>query len=378
MEVDLREQQDDLKQLVAEILAEAQRQGADQAEVSVSLDAGLSVSVRQGALENLEFNQDRGFGITLYVGQRKGSASTTDSSRQAIHDTVAAARNIARYTEDDACNGLADAARMPVELADLDLFHPQALTPEAATQIATECENAGLAVDPRLTNSEGAQVSTQQSLRVYGNSHGFIGAYAGTRHGLNCVLIGQDAQGMQRDYWYTVARSAGDMQSPAEVGRQAGQRTVARLSPRAAPTGVFPVLFSPSAASGLFGHLIGALSGGALYRKASFLLDSLGQVVAPTWLSLVEQPHLRGALGSANFDGDGVATRSQAFVEEGRVASYVMSTYSARKLGLESTGNAGGVHNLQVLGQQTSTQTLIQQMRRGLIVNELVGQGINA
>ncbi len=375
--MDLREQEDNLRNLVADILAEAKQQGADQAEVSVSVDTGLSVGVRKGELENLEFNQDRGFGITLYVGQRKGSASTTDSSANAIRDTVAAAKNIATYTEDDPCSGLADAALMPEHLVDLDLFHPWALEPDQAIEMAVECEAAGLAVDTRLTNSDGANVNTQQSLRVYGNSHGFIGAYAGTRHGLNCVLIGEDSEGMQRDYWYSVARDAGALESPAAVGQQAAQRTVERLSPRSAPTGTYPVLYTPSMASGLIGHLIGALSGGALYRRASFMLDSMGQPILPEWISLVERPHLPGALGSANFDGDGVATHSKAFVDQGVVASYVLSAYSARKLELTPTGNAGGVHNLDVDGAQTDTRQLIKQMDRGLIVSELMGQGIN-
>ncbi len=376
--MDLREQENELRSLVEEILAEAERQGADQAEVSVSVDNGLVVSVRKGELENLEFNQDRGFGITLYVGQRKGSASTTDSSPDAIRDTVAAAKNIAKYTEEDPCSGLASADLMPTELKDLDLFHPWDIQPDDAMAMAIACEQAGLAVDARLTNSEGAEVNTQQSLRVYGNSHGFVGADAGTRHGLSCVLIAEDENGMQRDYWYTVARNSEDLEASVAVGEQAAARAVARLSSRSAPTGTYPVLYTPSMASGLIGHLIGALSGGALYRRASFMLDSMGEKILPEWLSLVERPHLRGALGSANFDGDGVATHSKAFVEDGLVASYVLSAYSARKLALQPTGNAGGVHNLDLDGPQIEVAQLIKQMDRGLVVSELMGQGINS
>ncbi|XOV84278.1 MAG: metalloprotease PmbA [bacterium] len=375
--MDLREQEHKLTALVQDILAEARQQGADQAEVSVSVDSGLSVSVRKGELENVEFNQDRGFGITLYYGQRKGSASTTDSSHRAIADTVAAARNIASHTEDDPCNGLAEAELSPTELQDLDLFHPWEVTPQQAAELAIECEAAGLAVDARLTNSDGAQVNTQQSLRLYGNSHGFIGAYSGTRHGLSCVVIGEDENGMQRDYWYTVARNASELDAAETVGRLAGERTVARLSPRNAPTGSYPVMFAPNMASGLFGHLIGAISGGALYRRASFLLDSMGQQVLPQWLSLTERPHLRNSLGSANFDGDGVATRSKSFVTDGMVSSYVLSCYSARKLKLATTGNAGGVYNLDVDGPQTPLPDLFKQMGTGLLVTELMGQGIN-
>jgi PmbA protein len=375
--VDIREQERKLTALVQNILTEAQQQGADQAEVSVSVDAGLSVSVRKGELENVEFNQDRGFGITLYYGQRKGSASTTDSSDRAIADTVAAAKNIASHTEDDPCNGLADAELSPKTLQDLDLFHLWDVQPQQAAELAKECEAAGLAVDARLTNSDGAQVNTQQSLRLYGNSHGFIGAYAGTRHGLSCVVIGEDENGMQRDYWYTTARKATDLDSAEQVGRLAGERTVARLSPQNAPTGSYPVMFAPNMASGLFGHLIGAISGGALYRRASFLLDSMGQQVMPEWLSLTERPHLPNSLGSANFDGDGVATRSKSFVAQGRVSSYVLSCYSARKLKLAPTGNAGGVYNLDIDGPQTPLADLLKQMGTGLLVTELMGQGIN-
>lgn len=364
-----------LSTLVADILAEARRQGADAAEVSASADAGLAVSVRKHELENLEFNQDQGFGITLYLGKRKGSASTTDAA--AIADTVAAARRIAKHTEDDACSGLADAEHMPQALPELDLYHPWAVTPEQATELARECEAAGLEVDKRITNSDGAQVSAQRSVRVYGNSHGFIGAQSGTRQAVSCVLIGEDEAGMQRDYWYTIARSADDLEAVQAVGRTAGERTVGRLSPRTAPTGSYPVLFAPTMASGLIGHLIGAISGGAQYRKASFLLDALGETVLPEWMSLVEKPHIKKALGSAGFDGDGVATREQAFIEQGRIASYVLSTYSARKLNLTPTGNAGGVHNLELQGPAVSPDDLLAQMGEGLLVTELMGQGVN-
>lgn len=369
--------QQNLQELVAEILQEAKAQGADQAEVSASVDAGLSVSVRKGELENLEFNEDRGFGITLYLGKRKGSASTTDAGPSAIRDTVNAARRIATFTQEDDCNGLADAELMPQQLIDLDLYHPWEVSPEQAAEMAQTCEQAGLSTDTRLTNSDGAQVSTQRSTRIYGNSHGFIGAYSGTRQGISCVLIGEDEQGMQRDYWYSVARDASELQAAEEVGREAASRTLARLSPRKAPTGTYPVIFAAQMASGLFGHLIGAISGGSLYRRASFLLDSMGREVLPEWLSLVEQPHLPRALGSANFDSDGVATRSKAFIEQGRVASYVLSNYSANKLKLKTTGNAGGVYNLDVEGPQQPLADLMAEMNTGLYVTELMGQGVN-
>ena len=376
--MDFRDNEAQLKTLVEAILQEAKKQGADQAEVSVRVDTGLSVNVRQGELENLEFNQDKGFGITTYFGQRKGSASTTDSSTKAIADTVSAARQIATNTQDDPCSGLADKELMPTQLPDLDLYHPWDVSPEQATELALECEAAGLAVDDKLTNSDGAQVSTQRSMRVYGNSHGFIGSSIGTRHGVSCVLIGEDDNGMQRDYWFSTARKADALEDPQAVGEKAGKRTVARLSARKAPTGVYPVLFAPPMASGLFGHLIGAISGGALYRSASFLLDSLGTQVMPSWLSLVERPHLAQCLGSANFDRDGVATLEKKFVQDGVVENYVLSTYSSRKLKMQTTGNAGGLHNVDIEGPQTRLDELIKELGTGLYVHELMGQGVNS
>ncbi|MEQ8482903.1 MAG: metalloprotease PmbA [Pseudomonadales bacterium] len=375
---DLRAEQETLKALVGDILDEARRQGASAAEVSVSADHGLSVSVRRGSLENVAFNQDRGFGITVYFGSRKGSASTSDSRREAIRETVQAAANIARYTEEDRYNGLADAALMPDTLPELDLYHPWDLDPQRAETLALACEAAALAADPRIVNSEGAEVSTQQSYRVYGNSHGFIGGFLGTRHGVSCAVIAEDGDGMQRDYWYTSARDPGRLEAAEAVGRRAAERTVARLSPRSVRTGRFPVLYAPEVASGLVGQVLGALGGGAQYRKASFLLDSLGQTVAAPHLHLVEEPHLPGRMGSAAFDGDGVATWSKAFVAGGTVEHYLLSAYSARRLGMQTTGNSGGVFNLAVRGETRPVPELLRAMGRGLLVTELMGQGVNA
>ncbi len=374
---DIRGNEDELRNLVADILAEARRQGASGAEVSASTDAGLSVTVRRGELETVEFNQDRGFGITLYYGLRKGSASTSDSSLHAIRETVQAAANIARHTQEDPCNGLADPSLMPKALPDLDLYHPWQMDPAAAQARALACESAGFAHDGRVVNSEGAQVSTQQSCRVYGNSHGFIGAHSATRHGVSCVLIAEDASGMQRDYWYTSARDPADLEDAEQVGVEAARRTVARLSPRKVGTGRFPVLFAPNVATGLTGHLLSAISGGAQYRKSSFLLGSLGTQVAADHLTLSEDPHLRNSIGGAVFDGDGVATRAKAFVDRGTVANYVLSTYSARKLGMQSTGNAGGVFNLTISGRTLPKQQLLPTLGRGFYVMELMGQGVN-
>ncbi len=375
---DLRRNEAELKTLVADILAEARRQGATAAEVSVTADVGLSVSVRKGSLENIEFNQDRGFGITVYAGTRKGSASTSDSSRDAIQETVRAAANIARFTQEDPCNGLADAELMPAALPELDLYHPWELDTGRAEALALECENAAFEQDARVVNSEGAQVSTQQSCRVYGNSHGFIGSYLGTRHGVSCAIIAEDDAGMQRDYWYTLARDPTRLDDVAGVGRRAAARAVERLSPRRVQTGRFPVLYAPEVASGLIGHLLGALAGGAQYRKASFLLGALGHQVAAAHLSLVEEPHLRGRIGSAGFDGDGVATWSKPFVAKGVAEHYILSAYSARRLGMRTTANAGGVFNLSVHGETRTVPELLRAMGRGLVVTELMGQGVNA
>lgn len=371
------EHQQELTVLVEKILSEADSQGSDQAEVSVSMEQGLGVSVRKGELENLEFNQDRGFGITLYFGKRKGSASTTDSSEAAIRETVAAAKGIAKHTEEDPYSGLADASLMPTTPVALDLYHPWDIEPEQVAAMAIECEAAGLAVDGKLTNSDGAQISSQQALRVYGNSNGFLGAYPSTRHSMSCVLIGEDNEGMQRDYWYTLSRRWQELEAAVDVGRKAGERTVERLSPQKAPTGKYPVMLAPNLAAGLIAHLNGAISGGAQYRQASFLLDAVDQQVLPDWLTLREDPVMPGGLASAYFDGDGVATRSNVFVENGRLASYILSTYSARKLGLQTTGNAGGVHNLHLDAPLVPHAELLAQMGTGLLITELMGQGVN-
>ncbi|MEL0047231.1 MAG: metalloprotease PmbA [Gammaproteobacteria bacterium] len=369
--------QQELTALVENILGEAKSQGADEAEVSVSMEQGLGVSVRKGELENLEFNQDRGFGITLYFGKRKGSASTTDSSEAAIRETVMAAKGIARHTEEDPHSGLADAHLMASGPVDLGLYNHWPVEPEQATAMAVACEEAGLALDSKLTNSDGAQVSTQQALRVYGNSHGFLGAYPSTRHSLSCVLIGEDNNGMQRDYWYSLSRQWRALEDPAEVGLEAAKRTLARLSPRKAPTGKYPVILAPNLAAGLIGHLNGAISGGAQYRQASFLLNAIGQRVLPEWLSIREEPLRQGGLASAYFDGDGVATRDNVFVDNGYLSSYILSSYSARKLGLETTGNAGGVHNLHLDGPMKPKDQLIAGIDQGLLITELMGQGVN-
>ena len=366
-----------LQEQVEAILAEARRQGASACEVAVSAGQGLSTTVRQGEVETVEFNRDQGFGITLYVGQRKGSASTSATGIEAIRETVAAALAIAKHTSEDECAGLADAALMARELPELDLYHPWSITPEQAVEQALACEAAAFAADKRIKNADGTSLNTHQGCRVYGNSHGFIGGYASTRHSLSCVMIAEGEGQMQRDYWYDVNRQGELLADPVSIGQRAAERAVSRLGARPVPTCEVPVLFAAELAGGLFSHLLAAISGGNLYRQASFLEGALGQRLFPEWLTLDERPHLPRALGSATFDGDGLATYAKPFVDRGELVSYVLGTYSGRKLGLPSTANAGGVHNLFVTHGDEDQQALLRRMGRGLLVTELMGQGLN-
>ena len=366
-----------LKVLVERILDEARRQGATAAEVGAGDDTGLAVTVRKGEIETVEFHNDRGFGITVYAGARKGHASTSDASPEAIRDTVRAATNIAKFTEEDPCNGLADAALMAATLPELDLYHPWQLDVAEAARRAQEAEAEALAYDPRIVNTEGAQVATQRACHVYGNSHGFVEATWATRHSTSCTVIAGDDDGMQHDHWYTVGRAAADLEEPPAVGREAARRAVARLGRRAIATGSYPVLFAPPMAAGLIGHLLSAISGTALYRKESYLLDCLGSPVMAAGMTLAEDPHRRKGLGSAAFDGDGVATRAKAFVEDGVAASYVLGTYSGRRLGLPTTGNAGGVFNLDLVAATQPLAALLREMDTGVFVTRLMGQGVN-
>ena len=366
-----------LQEQVETILAEARRQGASACEVAVSAGQGLSTTVRQGEVETVEFNRDQGFGITLYVGQRKGSASTSATGIEAIRATVAAALAIAKHASEDECAGLADAALMARELPELDLYHPWSITPEQAVEQALACEAAAFAADTRIKNADGTSLNTHQGCRVYGNSHGFVGGYASTRHSLSCVMIAEGEGQMQRDYWYDVNRQGELLADAAGIGQRAAERAVSRLGARPVPTCEVPVLFAAELAGGLFSHLLAAISGGNLYRHSSFLEGALGQRLFPEWLSLDERPHLPRALGSAAFDGDGLATYAKPFVEKGELVSYVLGTYSGRKLGLPSTANSGGVHNLFVTHGDEDQQALIRRMGRGLLVTELMGQGLN-
>jgi PmbA protein len=366
-----------LQEQVEQIIAEAKRQGASACEVAVSLEQGLSTSVRQREVETVEFNRDQGFGITLYVGQRKGSASTSASGPDAIRETVAAALAIAKHTSEDSASGLADAALMAREQPDFDLYHAWDITPEQAIEQALACEAAAFDADPRIKNADGTTLNTHQGCRVYGNSHGFVGGYASTRHSLSCVMIAEADGQMQRDYWYDVNRKGPLLASAQSIGQRAARRAASRLGARPVPTCEVPVLFSAELAGGLFGSFLGAISGGNLYRKSSFLEGTMGQRLFPEWLTLDERPHLRGGMASAAFDGDGLATYAKPFVENGHLVSYVLGTYSGRKLGLPSTANSGGVHNLFVTHGVEDQDALIRRMGRGLLVTELMGSGLN-
>lgn len=368
-----------LQEVVGFVLAEAQRKGASQAEADASVNQGLGVTVRLGEVETVEYQRDRGLGVTVYFGHRKGSASTADLGMQAVRDTVEKACTIARFTAEDTFAGLVDPEALARDIIDLDLDHPWALAPEAAIELARTCEAAGLATGARITNSEGAAVSTQRHLGVYGNSLGFLGAAVGTSHSISCTLIAQQDEAMERDYWYTTARDPADLEAPELVGRRAGERAVARLGARKLTTRKAPVLFSPEMARGLFRHFIGAIRGASQYRKASFLLNAAGEQVFPAFLQMQERPHIPKALASAAFDAEGAATHDRDLVSGGILQGYVLGSYSARKLGLKTTGNAGGVHNLIVSSSADSPglQHLLQHMQTGLMVTEMMGQGVN-
>lgn len=367
-----------LQEMSASVLQLAKAAGASAAEAEVSLGFGQNVSVRMNETETIEYNRDKGVSVSVYFGQQKGHASTSDLSPQALQDTVAAACNIARYTAKDEFCGLADAALMAKNIPDLDLHHPWDLTVDQAITLAKQCESAARGVDKRISNSEGASVSTYEGMFAYANSHGFNRGYATSRHGLSCSVIADDGDdNMQRDYWYTTARSAQDLDSAAFVGRLAGERTVRRLGSQRIKTAQVPVMFDASLSSGLISHLVSAISGGSLYRKSSFLLDSLGKQVMSSNVTIEEQPHLLRGLASSPFDNEGVATTARTLVKDGVLQGYMLSSYSARKLGMESTGNAGGNHNLIVSHGHLDFNGMLKKMGTGLLVTELLGHGVN-
>ncbi len=366
-----------LEDLVGAILDEAKAHGASAAEAALSIGSGLSVTVRLGEVETIEHNRDKGLGVTVYFGQRKGSASTSDFGLAAIKETVRAASSIAKFTAEDNCAGLADASLMAQEVPDLDLHHPWALSAEQAIEMARACEDAARSVDARITNSEGGSLSSHQGLHAYGNSHGFLGGYASTRHSLSCAVIGQDSSGMQRDYWYSVARDSSELESATDIGKRAAERTLRRLNARRLGTCQAPVIFTAEIATSLLSHFISAIRGGNLYRKSSFLVDHLGKQIFPAHVHIHEQPHIKKALGSAPFDSEGVATRARDLVSGGVLQSYVLDSYAARKLDMQTTGNAGGVHNLFIDSGAHDLPGLLKLMGKGLLVTELIGMGVS-
>ena len=369
--------QADLEALVALALDEAKKQGASDAEAGISVDTGLSVTARLGEVETLEYQRDRGMGVTVYRGKRKGAASTADLTPRAIRDTVAKAISFAGFTAADEFAGLPDPDTIARDIPDLDLCHPWNIEPDAARDLAVACEAAALSTDKRIANSEGATLSSHRGIRVFGNTLGFLAGYASSLHSLSCVVVAQDNGEMQRDYWYSSVRDAQDMESGESIGKRAAERALRRLNARRLSTVTAPVLFAPELARGLIGHFLGAVRGGSQYRRASFLLDAAGQQVIPERLQISERPHIRKALGSAPFDGEGVATRDRELVQDGVLTGYILSTYSARKLGLKTTGNAGGVHNLFVKSGTDDFAALLRRMGTGLVVTELMGQGVN-
>jgi PmbA protein len=367
---------DSLKALLSQAVEYARASGADQVEVAASNDKGYSVTARLGEVETVEHHNQRSMGVTVYRGKAKGSASTNIVSPEAINRTIDSALEIARFTAEDECSGLADAELMANDYPQLDLDHPWAIKPEQALQQAIRCEQVARD-DKRIVNSEGASVSSISTQLSYANSHGFVGEYRGTRHSVSCSVIAGDDKGMQRDYWYSVDRNANNLEDIESVGAMARERTVRRLGGRGLKTCSGPVLFEPTLARSLMGHLFSAISGGALYRQASFLLDSINKQILPGWLSINEDPHMIGGLGSAPFDNEGVRTQSRKVVENGVLKGYVLSSYSACKLGMQTTANAGGIHNVRITDSGKSQKELLKDMNKGLLVTELIGHGVN-
>ncbi|HWK71168.1 metalloprotease PmbA [Pollutimonas sp. M17] len=377
----IAENQGRFRELVGDALKHAKSLGASDAAAEVSESRGLSVSVRNQDLETVEQTRDRSLDVTVFAGTRRGSASTSDFSAQALRETVEAAWHIARYTAADPAAGLPDADLLATRYPDLKLHHPWNVSAEDAAALAIRAEAAARDVSPLITNTDGASVDTYEGHFVLGNSRGFMGGYPYSRHSLSVAPIAGRGAGMQRDYWYSTARAAGDLADPVAVGRYAAQRTLARLSARRVKTGRFPVLFEAPLAVGLLGALVQAASGGALYRKASFLLDTLGKPVLADHLDVFEDPHVAGAMGSSPFDGEGVRTEARQLVTGGVLNGYFLSTYTARKLGMQTTGNAGGSHNLRLssrLGQPDDDfPAMLKKMGTGFLVTELIGQGVN-
>lgn len=370
------EQRKTLENAVAQAL-ELAKVGADAAEVAVTKTTGISISTRFGEVENVEFNSDGALGITVYHQQRKGSASSTDLSPDAIARTVQAALDIARYTSPDPFAGPADKELLAFDAPDLDLFHPAELDAERGIELAARAEQSSLKFDPRITNTEGGSFNSHYGIKVFGNSHGMLQSYSSSRHSLSSCVIAEHDGDMERDYAYTIARDINDLKSPEWVGEECARRTLSRLAPRRLPTMEAPVMFAAEVATGLFGHLVGAISGSSVYRKSTFLLDSLGKQILPEWLTINEQPHLLKGMASTPFDSEGVRTVERNIVENGVLQTWLMTSYSARKLGMQSTGHAGGIHNWRIKGQGLGFEDMLKKMGTGFLVTELMGQGVS-
>ncbi|MEX9563647.1 metalloprotease PmbA [Morganella morganii] len=365
-----------LEQAVSQALSIAQK-GCDSAEVAVSRTTGMSVSTRMGEVENVEFNSDGALGITVYHNQRKGSASSTDLSEEAIARTVQAAIDIAKYTSEDPCSGPADRDLLAFEAPDLQLFYPSEVSADQAIDYAANAEKAALSADPRITNTEGGSFNSHYGIRVFGNTLGMLQSYCSSRHSMSACVIAEENGDMERDYAYSIARKLDDLKSAQWVGEECARRTLSRLAPRKLATQKAPVIFAPEVATGLFGHLVGAISGTSVYRKSTFLLDSLGKQILPDWLTIRELPHVIGGLASTPFDSEGVRTEDRLIIENGVLNNWLMTTYAARKLGLKSTGHAGGIHNWHIAGQGLGFDDMLREMGTGLVVTELMGQGVS-
>lgn len=367
---------EELKTTAGALIEQARKKGASAAEVAVSSSEGLTCTVRLGSVETVEHHRDRSVGMTVYFGQKKGNASSSDLREASLHETLRSACHIATYTESDPFAGLAPANLMAYHYPDLDLYHPWNLDATSAIQIATACEEAGRA-SKEITNSEGASLTSHHGMHVYANTHGFVGGYLSSHHSLNCALIAGEKDNMQRDYYYTVARSPKDLETPESVGKQAAKRAIERLNARRLHTQKVPVLFLAEVAGSLWGHFFSAISGSAIYRKSTFLMESKDQKIFPEHITVTEKPHIKKGMGSAPFDAEGVKTRNKVWIQNGVVQQYVLNSYYARKLGMKTTGNAGGLHNIRITTSPLDLNQLFQKMGKGLLVTELMGHGIN-
>jgi PmbA protein len=374
---ELTENREELTRIIDSVLTQAKAMGASAAEAEVGVGSGLSANVRKGEIDKMEYERDKGLSITVYINGQKGSSSTSDFSDDAVKQSVEAAIGIAKYASRDEFAGLVEPELMATEFPDLDLYHPWDISPEAATELAIECEKLAFDSDKRISNSDGSVVSTYSGLNLYGNTNNFINGWNWSSHTIDCTVIAEDANGMQRDGWYSKARDFNDLQSTKDISQEAVRRTVAKLGSRKIKTCQAPVIFEAPIASGLFSAFITAISGGSLYRRASFLLDKKGEQVFAGHINISEQPYIKKALGSAPFDNDGVATREHDIIKDGVLQEYVLSGYSARKLGLQTTGNAGGVHNLVIEPSKDSLDDLINKMGTGLLITDMIGFGVN-